>query len=125
DLHEGVLVDEHHLGEGREAQELMDRGAIPGQAWRLIVTPLQTLPVAEDRPSGETVFTVTAEDRETADDVVTRFDMGDVGADRLSPAATVRTSTSRGPGWSTWISAISSIEGISGRTAARMIFYSG
>ena len=42
-----------------------------------------------------------------------------------SPAATVRTSTSRGPGRSTWISVTSSIEGISGRTAARMIFCSG
>ena len=83
DLHQGVLVDEHHLGEGREAQELVDRGAIPGEAWRLVVLPLQPLPVAEDRPPGEAVLAVTAEDREAADDVVARFDMGDVGADRL------------------------------------------
>src|SRR3712207_5315199 len=83
DLHQGVLVDQHHLGEGRETQELVDRGAIPRQSRRLIILSGQPLTVAEDRAAGEAVLTAAAKDREAADDVVTRLDMGDVGADCL------------------------------------------
>ncbi len=89
DLHDGVLVDEHLLGEGRQVEELVHGRAIgPGQARRRSTGRggLGALSHRSTGRPGEARLAVAAEHRQAGDDVVARADVGDLVADGLDDA---------------------------------------
>ena len=81
DLRDGVFVDEHPLGEGRDVEELGDVRAGAAQPLRLTATTAGAALAAQHHPAGGAVFTRAAEDRQAGDDVVAGLDIGDVRAD--------------------------------------------
>ena len=149
DAHERVLVHEHALGEGAQVHELRDRLAVLREARRLVGTAHRRLALAEVRAAGDAVLARAAEGREAADHVVAGRDVAHLARRRprrrppargrgrsaagsgaiprgrggrcgRRPVATVRTSTSRGPGASISISSIASGSPIARITAAFM-----
>ena len=83
-LHDGVLMHEHVLGKRGEVVELVHQLAVLAEARRLAGGAVHVLgALAVDEMPGDAGFAVTAEDRETGDDMVPRADVPDLVADRL------------------------------------------
>ena len=82
DLHQGVLVHDHLLGERGEVRELVDGPAVRGgQQPRGVLGGLEHL--AERHAPDEAVLALAAEDGEARDHVVAGLDVGDRVSHRL------------------------------------------
>ena len=80
-------MDEHLLGVGREVEELVDQVAVLREARRLAGDALGEGGVlAAVRVAAEAHIAVAAEDRQAADDVIARLDVGHFLADLLNDA---------------------------------------
>ncbi len=86
DLRDGVLVDEHVLGERGQVEELPDVLVAFVQALRLVHGPLQLGFLAQRHVAGQAVLAVAAECRQARDHVIARLDVVDVAAHRLHDA---------------------------------------
>ena len=83
DLHEGVLVDQHLLGEGAEVGELAEFRAFLGQPRLVGGTPPDFGFLAERHVSRQAVFAMAAEHGQAGDDVVAGLDVANRGTDLL------------------------------------------
>ena len=96
DLHQGVLVNEHLLGKGRQPDELHARvPACESQPRRRFGGAAQAGLPAESRASGQAPLALPTKASRKADDVVPRLDVGDVGADGLDHARALVAKDSR------------------------------
>ena len=85
DPHERVAVDEHLLGVGGEAGELLDAAAAPGQRG-LVAGAAHGPPRAQERLAAEAAFAGSAEHGEAGDDAVAGRELRDLRSHRLDVA---------------------------------------
>ena len=90
DLHAGMLVDQHLLGERRQVQELVHRVGVFGEPRRVALLALRLGADAARHVAGQAVLAVAAERRQTSDHMVAGLDGADFGADLLDDAGRLR-----------------------------------
>jgi hypothetical protein len=82
-LHNGILMHEHLLGERRQVRELMNQLALQPEPFSLARRQLDVDALAQIGPARDALRAAAAEHRKTGDDVIAFPDVHDIRADRF------------------------------------------